>query len=945
MTKDKKVFCVNDYIRTFEKSLHYMMGALLAIFVVCASLRLSGQPGWYLKVKSIWGNLQKQPREILCIISAVISTLPYYFYYTLKDNPEWNACRGRKDIQGLIKIYILYEIVTLSLFYLLIQNETDCTVSKLILSAMGTILTLIYIAILFYRRKKETVGYFILVIFIAFLFFVILFINNLLRIQPQKDPLINALFNQEAAIQASSPKSYDLIIFMLLFPFNAAINIISLHRFDSCEETGIIANRMKIIIPSISISVYTTSIIYCFYRYDRDLKMMLTVAAWITGYEVAISLIKCYNTFLKTILCVFSFLAFVMGLPLLIWYIYYLNEKLRSELIANWFFIIGTCIYLVSIKYFGYIVKLLFQTRGNAKAKLVDTVIWFRNSILGSILFILVILIYIQKHLLLLITIIPCSFVLEFYVYLYVFNERKRINTKKAFIIGKVIECLAICFPLLAYIAESVINLSWIANLPDNKNVIFVVGLAVVIVILMSIWLYILSKYDTGEWVKLPELEKREILRKLWNDLRNVTELARNLSKNKNTANFWMAFLSWAFYIIVSLSALYFPFFNDNNQPENSYKICATVLMFLILEVDWLFLTKNLSNYYIQVMRESEEIMKYKMIIKQAWNQCLEELSDFNETDAKQFSLGSYYRAMVFLLGAIYGQKNNASQEMIQTAAKAACSMELIHKSVVMLDDFIDNDKIRNGEESFHQEYPDQKVLHILRNSMQIKALMNFMQCKESFLCRDEIKLENMETLQKIIYNTNLGRYRELLLADYKDLRIEDVKAINDLETVSFFRESMRLGYSCFHVDQGTSECQMIGQLGAAFGAFYQYINDMEPFSQKAHHLNYKGDLKNWGKKNIAVLTLYHHLSAAEREAFPKYDYHMIEKLYRQYCIEQELLDEINMIVREIEKLLSSLRRGNRHWCKIFEIFFNQVLDERRWNDKIPKLGNHRIFY
>ncbi len=941
MTKDKKVFCLNDYIRSFEKSLHYMMAALLAIFVVGMSWRLAGKTELFSEVKIIWDDLQKQPRQILCIITAVLSTLPYYYYYTLKDNPNWNACRGRNDIQGLIKIYILYEIVTVSLFYLLIQNEADCEATKLILSAAGAVLTLIYIGILIYRRNKEVIGYFILVIFVAFMFFTALFSNNLLSMQPQTDPLINALFNQKANIQVSS-SSYDLIIFMLLFPINAAINLFILHRFDSCKGTGIIVNRIKIFIPIISIAVYTTSIMYCFYYYERNLIMMLTVAVWITCYEVIISFIKCYNALLKTILCIFSFLAFVMGLPLLIWYV---EENFTSDLIANWFFIIGVCIYLVSIKYFGYIVILLFQTRGNAKMKLVDTVIWFRNSVLGSILFILVILISIKKHFLLLVTIIPCAFMLEAYVYIYVFSDKRKNNINRAFIIGKVIECIAVCIPLLSYILESVLNINWIERLPDDKNVIAVVGVAVVITILAIVFLYTLSKYDSNEWGKLPTLEKKEILRKLWNNLRATAELADNLSEYKNAENFWTAFLTWGIYIIVSLISLWYQIPISDQALASPYRIGITFIWFLILGVDWFFLTKNVFNYNVRAMRESEEIMKYKMIIKQAWNQCLDELIDFNESDAKQFSLGSYYRAIVFFLGAIYGQKNEVSQEVIQAAAKAACSMELIHKSAILLDDYMDGDEIRNGEESFHNEYPDQKVLHILRNSLQAKALMNFMQCRESFLCNNDIKLKNMETLSQIIYNTNLGRYRELSLADYKDLRSEEVNTINDLETVSFFRESMRLGYSCFHANEGNRECQMIGQLGAAFGAFYQYINDMEPFSQKARHIYYKGELKNWGKKNIAVLTLYQHLSEIERKDFANYDYHTIEKLYRQYCIEQELLDEINIIVTEIEKLLSCLKCGNRRWVNNFEIFFNQVLDERRWNDKIPKLGNRGLFF
>jgi len=921
MANNTKEFRVNEYLRSFEKSLNYMVGAIAAICVIGISRYVSGHSEWWTDLPETLSCIQENPREILCILTAVLSTLPYYFYYTLKDNINWNACSGPKDNCGLAKIYILYEIGVMGLFYLLLQGDTKFAGSKLIISLLGTILTIIYIAILLFRQKRnERIGYFIAVVVMAFFLFLALFFNNLKKLDNWQ--------NQE----------YTVTIFMLLFLANATVNIFFLHRFDSCAETGIIANRIKIIIPVLSISVYTTAMMYCFCYHKNNLKMLVASALWITVYEIVISKIKCFDVRVKIMWCIASFMAFIIGLPILIWN--FVSEANQKELILNWFLTIGICIYLVSTKYLGCIIKLLFQQKNaeESQEELMNTVIWFRNSILGSMLFILVILMQSQKHFLLLATLIPLALIVEFFVYRYVFNHSRRYNAKITYALGRVTELFAILLPLLALIIESVLQINWIQHLPDDKNVLFVVIAACVILSIMGLYLYIISKFDKGEWVKLPELGKKQVLKEVWNFLRSIKKLTDNILPDKNVENFWMAVLTWGMYIILTTVSLYVFPFNPSREPELIFKISGIIIMVAIIEVDWIFLSRNLLNFYMEKMREGEDVMKYKKTFIKEWEQCLKGFNNFRESDAKQFQMGSFYRPILFYFGATYQQNNDLNEETYRNIARASCSLELIHKSTVMIDDYLDGDEIRNAEESFHHQYPEEQTLILLRNSMLAKAQINFIKCRSAFLCNDDVMINNIQKLAQIIYASSLGHYRELSLADYDRLRSEEVKEINFMETVFLFKKSIGLGYSCFHEYQGTKAQQNLEKLGEEFGYFYQCMNDLDPFIHKERRERYKGTLNNFGRKNMVLLTLYNHLTEEEKSAFHNYKYHTILKLYQKYCIEQEILNNVNDSVNRIKDILDNLKAGNRKWIKDFKKMFNYILMDRRWQEKIPKL-------
>lgn len=331
---------------------------------------------------------------------------------------------------------------------------------------------------------------------------------------------------------------------------------------------------------------------------------------------------------------------------------------------------------------------------------------------------------------------------------------------------------------------------------------------------------------------------------------------------------------------------------------------------------------------------------KFRKVFQESWIKCLDTLEEFKETDAKQFHVGDRLRPILFFFGSSYGRYGKLSDKDYEMIAQAACSLELIHKSSVMFDDYIDNDTMRKSEQTFHVQYTDTYVLILLGNAMLAKAQINFANCKHNFKCSEDSTIKNMQGLSKIVMDLCTGCYREINRADYSKQSLNDIEKIIYLETVSLIKGSIGLGYSCFHEDQGHKDRENLEELGEAFGYVFQYLNDLEPFSQKDLYEQHKGSKSNfdYGKKNVAMLILYQKLSDEEKKVFDKRDYGETIKLYDKYDVEQVVLNKVTEKMDRIKQLLGDMKSGNDDWINAFKFLFNLALKEKNWKDKVTSL-------
>ena len=920
--KETEEFRVREYLHDFEKSLNYMAGAILTILVTGVCL-IASKPEWNITILSeMFHNIHDNPTELLGVLSAILCTLPYYFYYTLKDDIRWIAYRGDGDNFGLWKIFIWYEICILSFCYLLFQGDVSYSVLKLMLASINTLLAAIYLGLLIKGKKDgEHIGYFISIIIMLIVFFALLAVNSLLK-------LISNIGNQNT----------KMWLLFLLFAVNSGINFLFLIRADVGAETGIISNRKKIMIPIISISVFTFSMVYCFFYFDSQWWTMLAVAIWITLYEILISALKRQDK-VKKIFCIGSFIVFVAGIPVLI---LRQKENLPSELAINWLILIGISIYLAAIKYWGYILKLLFGTNNiqGSRAKQMNIVVWYRNSILGSMLFLLIILLLSGRYCAFMLTVLVCSFISEWFIYKHVLSENWTGDKNKAYLQGRYIEFASIILPIIVFVVENLLDwklweqLKFSVELPQRaEEFVAIAGVALVLGRIAYKW-----KDEKTGWIEsILNLFKKESFENLLDGIKKIFPIRKQALSDRNAENFWTTLTLWAVYFGLTAYFLYII------MECSAYRIVGIVLMLFIVIADWFFLTKRLLDYYMERMKEGKRIVEFENIFEPIWKECLAVLDEFNVKDVMQFNVGDRIRPILFFWGSSYGWYNSLNDEDYVNIAKAACSLELIHKSSVIFDDYIDKDEMRKGVPAFHKQYEDVNLLILVGNMMLAIAQTNFVECKNYFKCDDVDMIDNMKILSQIVKDLCKGCYKELSLRDIEMQSIDEIKNIINLETVSLIKGSIGLGYRCFHDKENNSMAETIEALGEAFGYVFQYLNDLEPFSQKSLYVEHKGNTSNcdYGKKNIAMLTLYKKLvSEDEKDIFKRYNYDTTLQLYQKYKIEDEILNEVREKINKIEKILEKLEPGNSAWVNGFKTLYNQAIRVKRWEGKVPLLGD-----
>lgn len=903
---------IGDYVHAFEKSLNYLAGVLLAI-LVAGIAHIASTPD--ISLLEIVRNVHDNPRDLLCILTAVLSTLPYYVYYTLKENKGWNAYNGKKDHVALAKIGIMYEICIMNCFYLLYQGDPHYAGSKLVISVVNITLVGLYIYLLFRRRKAgDRVGYFIIVIGLAILFFLGLSANSLYNL-----------------IKYANVQKYPAALVIMLFFVNSGINLFFLTKFDSTKEMGIIANRLKIMVPVISISTFTISVTYCFFHFPKEWEHMLLAALWITGYEIFISRIRSQNSSKKISLCVSYFLIFMFGLPVIIWG----YAPLPNELALKWFTLIGISIYCAAVKYWGYILKFLFgpKVREEPKDKLMNVLTWFRNSMLGSMLLISGVLLPDQRLYILLGVLLICSLLSELYLSQTVFKNTTEAKTK-IYKRGRIIEFLVIIFPVIIFGVECLSGgeLSEAAKinveLPGYSE-LFIAVLGIVLV-----FGYIVGKWKGETTAAFPGFGSKELLGELLRTVSHLRNSSNEALPDKNAGSFWTVLISWGTYVILAGAYLRFvPAISD-------YRMEGMIVMISIVVLDWCSLSMYLINYYIGKMKEGLFIVKFQKIFERVWGECLHTLDEFKQKDAEQFKVGDRLRPILFFLGSSLGRYEELSDKDYEVIAKTACSLELIHKASVIFDDYIDGDTMRKGVQTFHAQYEDVNVLILLGNTMLAKAQINFADCKDDFKCRETITIRNMQRLAELVVDLCTGCYRELTRADYDKQTLSEIKGIICMETVSLIKGSLELGYSCFHEDQGSRDRELLEKLGESLGYAFQYLNDLEPFSQRALYEEHKGVKSNfdYGKKNIAMLILYQSLLPEEKQDFNGHSYENILRLYHKYNVEQQILEEVKKEISKIEQIMNELKAGNTAWINAFEALFNLVLKKKGWEDKLPHL-------
>ena len=289
----------------------------------------------------------------------------------------------------------------------------------------------------------------------------------------------------------------------------------------------------------------------------------------------------------------------------------------------------------------------------------------------------------------------------------------------------------------------------------------------------------------------------------------------------------------------------------------------------------------------------SEDERKFIEYFNENWAK----FSDDARLSQSQINFGNRLRPRL-VYWSFTMKKEELSEEEFKTAASLAACMELIHKSTILLDDWIDQDDARHGQPSFHVQYsPELAVMYALN-----------------------ILSKSITELNNIFYH-----FTEELF-DF-----EKIKEIIQLETAELLTNSLLMGYYGSG-GNNLNVAQELKNIGYDCGYIFQCMNDLEPFCEKNINEQHKGYFNldyDRERKNIGIALLHKVSNKADRSILvqkPPYD--ELIHLFRKYNIIEFFLkdlDDLNQ--KNLCRIQALSELGiSKTWCGNFAEFISNVI-------------------
>jgi heptaprenyl diphosphate synthase len=272
----------------------------------------------------------------------------------------------------------------------------------------------------------------------------------------------------------------------------------------------------------------------------------------------------------------------------------------------------------------------------------------------------------------------------------------------------------------------------------------------------------------------------------------------------------------------------------------------------------------------------------------------------------KQIVHGSRLRPLLvawgyLLAGAAFDADHRAD------VARLAVYVELLHKATILIDDLIDEDSARNGEESFHTQFSDSETIlfaiYLLGDSLERLSLATVRVHTDNWY-RDTAQL-----LGAAIKEMSSGAIEEVLSAGDHLAIFAKAKRLIELQTIALMKNGMLIGYK---YGQGNEQhAATIESLGYDSGYMFQVLNDLEPFLGGDLNAFHKGAV-NFdvlrSRKNITVAYICSRLSSLDRDAlyslFQSADPLLPSVLtgwFAKYNVLNDVLDNLADVKKNIE--------------------------------------------
>ena len=339
---------------------------------------------------------------------------------------------------------------------------------------------------------------------------------------------------------------------------------------------------------------------------------------------------------------------------------------------------------------------------------------------------------------------------------------------------------------------------------------------------------------------------------------------------------------------------------------------------------------KQIWNEYLNhslINNQFEEYRKtFLLIFEKKWSDLFSKVN----IDLCQIRTGNRLRPQITLFGYLANEKKYCLNQL-NYIADIGMSIELIHKSSIILDDCIDGDELRHNQPAFHTIHGKDKTILFAFN-LTAQALINLNNVLLDRNVGNNIYRKCIELSIRTLCDISKGALNELEMTQVDMYDMDKVKQLIDLETATLLKNSLLLGYLSNGGDNPEVE-KIFVEVGSACGYIFQTMNDLEPFCNREGTIYHKGkvniDYLN-SKKNIAIAFIYERMTAAEKRKFNLLnmsDKQNAKELIEEYFLKYKVLECFMKEIASIEKMTNTLLKRIEHlgidklWCDSFKNF------------------------
>lgn len=228
----------------------------------------------------------------------------------------------------------------------------------------------------------------------------------------------------------------------------------------------------------------------------------------------------------------------------------------------------------------------------------------------------------------------------------------------------------------------------------------------------------------------------------------------------------------------------------------------------------------------------------------------------------KQIVHGSRLRPLLVAWGYLLAGVD-FDDERRADVANLAVYVELLHKATILIDDLIDEDDVRNGEESFHIQFSDSEAIlfaiYLLGDSLERLAMT-------ANAHTDSWYRDTTQLLGAAIKEMSAGAIEEVTSSNDQLSIFAKARRLIELQTIALMKNGMLTGYKYGHGNE--QHATIIESLGYDSGYMFQVLNDLEPFLGEDLNALHKGTV-NFdvlrSRKNITIAFIFSRLSLEDR--------------------------------------------------------------------------------